>query len=209
MGQDPGLCLKVAHYVVRLLPILFLNSLIRWDSPIIQARLSDLIDQLHVRLVTQPEESPWSIFRDAWSACFPECQCNAGYGKQGVTAPQISITKCLRVDRRLEWHRPTNRILIAQRIALPQALVSAAVLVVHLPITRLATQRFGYVGAAYAYSLSAFFNLVLIWTYVACAGLGSRVWGRPHAAAFKVCPLQYICMCHVSAMCDHFRWDCC
>lgn len=29
MGQDPRLCNVVAHYVVRLLPILFLNSLIR------------------------------------------------------------------------------------------------------------------------------------------------------------------------------------
>ena len=86
--------------------------------------------------------------------------------------------------------RPTNRILLAQRTAVPQALVSVVTLAAHIPVTHMFTQYFGYVGAAYAYSLSAGINLVLIWTYVAVSGLGPRVWGKPSRDAFKVLHLM-------------------
>lgn len=89
--------------------------------------------------------------------------------------------------------RPTNRILLAQRIALPQAMVAVFVLLLHIPITHLATQHFGYVGAAYAYTTSTAINLIVIWTFVGIAGLGPRVWGKPSSTAFKVSLVAYAC----------------
>jgi multidrug resistance protein, MATE family len=43
---------------------------------------------------------------------------------------------------------------------------------------------FGYVAAAVAYTLSRFYYFILQTAYIAYAGLGSRVWGRPSWKAF-------------------------
>ena len=82
--------------------------------------------------------------------------------------------------------RPTNRIMLAQRIAVPQACVGTITLIIHVPVTYLAVRWFALIGAAWAYNLTSATMIALMWTYVGLAGLGPRVWGQPSTSALKV-----------------------
>ncbi|KAK9806061.1 hypothetical protein WJX73_010332 [Symbiochloris irregularis] len=81
--------------------------------------------------------------------------------------------------------RPTNRIMLAQRIAIPQACVGTITLIIHVPITYFAVKWFGLLGAAWAYNLTSAMMIVFMWSYVGLVGLGPRVWGVPSKNAFQ------------------------
>ncbi|KAK9815228.1 hypothetical protein WJX72_000308 [[Myrmecia] bisecta] len=84
-------------------------------------------------------------------------------------------------------NRPLNRILVAQRITMPQMCISGIVALLHLAGNYLFIHvfNFGYRGAAYAMSLANLNNLLLTGAYVVLAGKQNRVWGVLTAAAFK------------------------
>ena len=83
--------------------------------------------------------------------------------------------------------RPLNRILVAQRVTQPQMAVGLLVALQHVAACYLLIHRagWGYLGAAAASCWSSFLSLGLLAAYVAAAGLGERVWGRPTAEALQ------------------------
>lgn len=86
------------------------------------------------------------------------------------------------------WRRPLNRVLIAQRIAAPQMVISIIVAGLHVfaNILFIHTLGLGFLGAAYAICLASLNNTLLTAAYVVLAGMQDRVWGRPTWDAFKV-----------------------
>jgi MATE family multidrug resistance protein len=84
--------------------------------------------------------------------------------------------------------RPLNRILIAQRIAAPQMVISLIVAALHVLANTffIHTLGMGFLGAAYAICLASLNNTLLTAAYVAVAGMQDRVWGSPTWDAFKV-----------------------
>ncbi|PSC71055.1 MATE efflux family isoform A [Micractinium conductrix] len=82
--------------------------------------------------------------------------------------------------------RPLNRILVAQRMTQPQMAVGLVVAVQHVAACWLCVHRLGmgYLGAAVASVWSNVLSLALLVGWVAAAGLGERVWGRPSREAF-------------------------
>ena len=79
-------------------------------------------------------------------------------------------------------------MLVAQRICVPQMVISAAVLLVHTSLSWLFIQRWrwGPAGAAAALNLSALLSLLCAAGFVLASGLQSRVWGVPSKAAIRV-----------------------
>ncbi len=89
--------------------------------------------------------------------------------------------------------RPLNRILIAQRVALPQMFVSIAVAALHFGVNHLLvnTLGLGFLGAAWAIGIASFNTTALTAAWVALAGMRDRVWGKPTWQAFQVPPLGH------------------
>ena len=87
--------------------------------------------------------------------------------------------------------RPLNRILIAQRIAAPQMVISMVVALAHVAANHLLihTAGLGFYGAAYAIGIASVNNTLLTAAWVYFSGMSGRVWGRPTWDAFKVDPL--------------------
>lgn len=79
-------------------------------------------------------------------------------------------------------------MLIAQRIAAPQMVISMIVAVLHIFINifLIHTLGLGFLGAAYAICLASFNNTWLTAAYIVIAGMQDRVWGTPTWDAFKV-----------------------
>ena len=84
--------------------------------------------------------------------------------------------------------RPLNRILIAQRVASPQMIVSIAVAALHVGVNYLLvnTLGLGFLGAAWAIGIASFNTTLFTAIWVAVAGMQDRVWGRPTWGAFQV-----------------------
>ncbi|KAI7842583.1 hypothetical protein COHA_003687 [Chlorella ohadii] len=83
--------------------------------------------------------------------------------------------------------RPLNRILVAQRITQPQMVTGLVVAAQHVAACYLFIHRwgYGYLGAAFAACWSTFLSLALLAAWVALAGKGEQVWGRPSRAALQ------------------------
>ncbi|KAK9842256.1 hypothetical protein WJX81_002908 [Elliptochloris bilobata] len=98
-----------------------------------------------------------------------------------AAAYSLRLLPCLWLE---VLNRPINRILLAQRITLPQMWVSVVVMVLHAGANWLLIHRFewGYLGAAWATSLANLNNLLLSVAYLLAAGLQQRVWGSRLAA---------------------------
>lgn len=107
--------------------------------------------------------------------------CSQEFDK--ILCPQSFEASSMSVVR-----RPLNRILIAQRIAAPQMVVSVAVAGLHVlaNIFFIHTLGLGFLGAAYAICLASLNNTLLTAAYVLIAGMQDRVWGTPTWDAFKV-----------------------
>lgn len=84
--------------------------------------------------------------------------------------------------------RPLNRVLIAQRVALPQMFVSIAVAAAHVGVNQLLvnTLGLGFLGAAWAIGIASFNTTLFTAAWVAIAGMQDRVWGKPTWGAFQV-----------------------
>lgn len=84
--------------------------------------------------------------------------------------------------------RPLNRILIAQRIAAPQMVISMVVALMHVAANYLLihTAGLGFYGAAYAIGIASVNNTALTAAWVYFSGMSGRVWGHPTWDAFKV-----------------------
>lgn len=81
--------------------------------------------------------------------------------------------------------RPLNRILVAQRITQPQMAVSLLVAAQHVAVCHLLIHRLGlgFLGAAFASAWSNLLSVALLAAWVALAGKGQAVWGRPSREA--------------------------
>ena len=83
--------------------------------------------------------------------------------------------------------RPLNRTLVALRITQPQMVVGLVVAAQHVAACYLFIHRlhWGYLGAAAAAVWSTLLSLVLTVAWVAVAGMGELVWGRPSREALS------------------------
>lgn len=77
------------------------------------------------------------------------------------------------------FNRPTNSVLVAQRITAPQMSVTLVVFPLHVATNYLLIHRLGmgYLGAAVAYWVSQVYSLVLMGATIVGAGWQHRVWG--------------------------------
>ena len=75
---------------------------------------------------------------------------------------------------------------MAQRITQPQMAVGLVVAVQHVAVCYLLINRtrLGFLGAAVASGWSNLLSVALLAAYVAVAGMGEQVWGRPSREAF-------------------------
>lgn len=74
--------------------------------------------------------------------------------------------------------QPLVKFLQTQSIVLPMAVLSAATLILHIPLCWLLTFKLGigYRGAAIASSVSNWFNVIVLVLYVKCSPLCKRTW---------------------------------
>ena len=84
--------------------------------------------------------------------------------------------------------RPLNRTLVAQRITQPQMYSMLVVVALHIPTCALLILKLqlGPAAGAWAICIANLNNAVLQTSYIAWAGLQSRVWGRPCRSALQV-----------------------
>jgi multidrug resistance protein, MATE family len=85
-------------------------------------------------------------------------------------------------------NRPLNRILVAQQITNPQAVVQLFVAAQHIPTTYLCIHIFkmGYIGAAISSGWANLLSMVLLMAWVYREGIEERVWGRQFYDIFTI-----------------------
>lgn len=106
-------------------------------------------------------------------------RCCLAWGRDNRCGPPCC---CPRLAPR---RSPLNRILVAQRITQPQMAVSLLVAAQHVAVCHLLIHRLGlgFLGAAFASAWSNLLSVALLAAWVALAGKGQAVWGRPSREA--------------------------